>query len=141
MRRLILSLAAVLVLAGCANRQPPPRAIAPTVSSAPARDWRITESDLKMSRMQRKMLQDRLGVTRSPDEGASIREELARLDARIDELEGELAGRPAVDSTATTPPSVGTGSGYYGSSPVYTGPRGGRYTITPSGKKSYIKRK
>lgn len=137
MRGLILAGVAAWLLAGCAAPPPPQPVYLPESAYVQSGERTRTSADLDMTQRQMKLLQDRLGVTWSPTEGATIRAEIERLKARVDELELALAGMPAVErSNATTQPASS-----YGASPVYTGPRGGRYTISPSGNKQYIRRR
>ncbi|MDD2711330.1 MAG: hypothetical protein PHU77_00280 [Simplicispira sp.] len=64
----------------------------------------------------------------------SFKKEVAELEARLAALEKSIAEQELAISRSTTYTPGGTGT-------VHTGPRGGRYTITPSGNKSYIRRK
>jgi hypothetical protein len=65
-------------------------------------------------------------IDRLADEVEALEKRLEEVEKRIAEAEGRM-----YEPTS----SVG------GSGTVYTGPRGGRYTISPSGKKVYQRRK
>lgn len=108
----------------------------PAVATTPS--MTVARSDLDVSRKQLKGLEDRLGRTSSPAEGEVLRGEIEALKKRIEELEEQIGQAPSQVSPAAYQV---TPARSYGASPVYTGPRGGRYTIGPSGKKSYIRRK
>ena len=132
-----------LLLAGCAVPRPAPAVYVQAITVEQNAERARTMSDLDMTKRQLKLLQDRPAITRSPIEEQRTRAEIVQLEARIDELELKLAEMPALDRSGAEPMSsvgAGTGASYIGS-PVYTGPRGGRYKISPSGKKQYIRRK
>lgn len=88
------------------------------------------EGDLNTARARLAGKRQALQDASDSAEIARLEDEIADLEQRIAELERQLA-----QPTATTT------SGGYSPGPVYTGPRGGKYTISPSGKKQYIKRK
>ncbi len=133
----VLLIAFASLAGGCAAPVSRTSYYTPEPAAAAGPSVTVLRADLDVSRKQLQGLQDRLGRTYSPTEGEILRAEIDALKKRIEELEAQLAQEPSQIS----PSYQATPGRNYGTSPVYTGPRGGRYTITPSGKKSYIRRK
>lgn len=124
MRNLIAA-ALVLALAGCAAPYAPPPGASESYSSAA--ELRVS---LERTRAERDVRKRELFEARQQDEIDRLKRELRELELRVSELEwrvedAERKARYAVPSSTTS------------SSGCYTGPRGGRYTITRSGKKNY----
>lgn len=125
--RLFIIGAALATLVACAPAHPPaytPYSPAPAALSAPP-------AGLTQSRSALLEKKQRLEVARQQEEIDQLNKEIQELEARIAELERQA--EPSKSAETRTP----TGA----NGAVRTGPRGGRYTISPSGKKQYIRRK
>lgn len=127
--KLAATLIAIAALIGCA---------APAPYTAPTHDL---QNSVYTSRTDAANLRNSLAERRKTLAAASATEDIERLRKEVTELEVRLAAlersiteQELAISRSTIPTPSGAGT-------VYTGPRGGRYTITPSGKKSYIRRK
>jgi len=125
-----LSLAFTLLLMGCAS---PPSPVSYGIVSAPVAHSRQSDAVELRGRLTSKRAD--LSKAQTQKEIDELKAEIAALELRLSELEKAMEA----SNTQTTAPTYG-GSRGSGSGTVHTGPRGGRYTITPSGNKSYKKR-
>lgn len=85
-------------------------------------------------------------VTLAPMVGSKLTTPSMSLDGHFEELSydnPQAAARAAEQGLGSRRSGGGyiSGGSYLGSSTVYTGPRGGRYTMSPSGNKSYLPRR
>lgn len=118
----IVVAAMVTALVGCAA----PYAQQSTFQTTSAASYRASLFDARAERDSRKR---RLSEARLQEEIDRLAKEIRELELRISELEWQVEDAERRESV-TTPPSTP-------SSGCYTGPRGGRYTISKSGKKNY----
>lgn len=131
----ILATSLLALLVGCAA---PVSTVTSYSSDQPGQTAR--RSDASELRTKLNGLYEQRKLASLQAEMDRLDKEIAELKARLDALEAAIA--EAETRQVTTPAVAPSGSGYRaGSGPVYTGPRGGQYTITPSGNKSYIRRK
>lgn len=130
MSRLLPALALLLVFAGCAA--PPPTAF-PLPSSGNATYIAAQKSDATKLRENISQARARRSDVKLQSEIDALEEEIRALEERLAEVEKRIA---AAEGTQYVPAAASSGSGT-----VYTGPRGGRYTISPSGNKVYQKRR
>ena len=75
-----------------------------------------------------------LAAASAADDIELLKREIVELETRLASLEKSIAEQESAISRPSTYTPTGSGT-------VYTGSRGGRYTITPSGNKSYTRRK
>lgn len=133
-RARVLVLAGSLLLAACAA---PPMRDGYTNSAARASAAAVTEArraDKERNSRAIAEREERLARTTDQAEIERLRAEIAALAARVAAIEDEerTAGSSApASSSASAPASSGA---------TYVGPRGGVYTISPSGRKVYKKR-
>lgn len=114
-----------LLVAGCAA----PPATPYTYQPAPVR------SDVAVKKSEAASIRQSVGRKRAEQQEAKLQDEIERLEAEIDALEDRAEALEKEVAAAE-------GRSYVAPSrTVYTGPRGGRYTISPSGKKVYQRRK
>lgn len=124
---LAICLAVSVLGAGCATPYSPS-------SYLPQSTARYSlQTDAQALRYNLSQRRKELAQTAQQAEAQQLREEIEALELRLLEVERQLA-----NDVSNVAPS---GTGYTGSGPIYTGPRGGRYTIGPSGRKNYIRRK
>lgn len=122
----------VLSLVGCATPDPYIRPSYETTSSQ-AEQRALLQTDAQALRSNLYKRRAELKVAKLQSEIDQLKDEIAALEIRLADVERKIAAsESAVPSAAT---------GYTGSGAVHTGPRGGRYTIGPSGNKNYIRRK
>lgn len=113
----------MLMLAGCAAPNGPQ-----TGSSGGYASSSSYRASLERARSERDERKRRLNEAGLQDEVDVIAKEIYELELRISELERQVEDAERKESSAA---SSARASG------CYTGPRGGRYTITSSGKKNY----
>lgn len=122
----LIAIALVMSLAGCAAPQAPAQA-APGSSYSSAATFRAS---LARARVERDVRKRQLREAKQQEEIDLLTREVRELELRVSELEWRLEEaerRERLAMPSSTPSSSG----------CYTGPRGGRYTITKSGKKNY----
>lgn len=131
MRKMTLSALALAILAGCAaGPRQQPATFAPSAgASATASSGWATETDTQRVRAALANRRDRLKLQLLQEELDALRKEIAELEARLEVLEKRDSEQTATPSPTYTP-----------SGATHVGPRGGVYTISPSGKKVYKKR-
>lgn len=123
--RILISTALVLLLVGCSTPSlPPANYSGSTMSSA---TYRVS---LERARADRDARKAQLQMSKLQEEIDRLTAEIRELELRISDLESQVANaeRRERDAAVYSRPA---------SSGCYTGPRGGRYTITKSGKKNY----
>lgn len=121
----------VLILVGCVA--PPPA----TPYAAPA----ASATYIASQRSDALKLHDHLAAARDRRKVATVQDEVAKLDDEIESLEARLIEVERRISQAEASSYAPAATSSSGTGPVYTGRRGGRYTISPSGKKVYQKRR
>jgi TolA-binding protein len=123
--RVLFVAAVVLSLAGCAA----PYGIQPRPSESYVSSSTYKAS-LANARSERDARRRQLSESKLQDEIDRLNKEIRELELRISELEWQVEDAERKERAAATSSSPS-------SSGCFTGPRGGRYTITPSGKKNY----
>jgi hypothetical protein len=133
--RLFTVTAALLVLGGCASypdlRKEHEFALT-SISEARIREVDLIAENIALKRQVEKLAQE-IGEANA---------QILALRARVGE--GATTSSPAVaeekppKTSASPDPATGTTSS---GRTVHTGPRGGQYTISPSGNKQYIRRR
>lgn len=133
MKKLISTLAlTALFLVGCATPSLPAPPAYGSIVSQPEKTG-LLQADAQAIRSNLVKRRAELKVARLQAEIDQLKDEISALEIRLTDVERKIAAlEPAVSSPATA---------YTGSGTVHTGPRGGRYTIGPSGNKNYIRRK
>ncbi|PKO32790.1 MAG: hypothetical protein CVU36_00435 [Betaproteobacteria bacterium HGW-Betaproteobacteria-9] len=123
--RVLIATALVLSMVGCtAPSGPPMNHSGNAVSSATHR------ASLQRARADRDARKAQLRESKLQEEIDRLTVEIRELELRIISLEGQVADAERREREAVVysrPASSG----------CYTGPRGGRYTISKSGKKNY----
>lgn len=122
--RVLFAVALVLSLGGCAV--PYATQSGTSGSYASAATYRAT---LERTRADRDARKRQLSESKLQDEIDRLTKEIRELELRVSELEWQVEDAERRESAAalSSPSSSG----------CYTGPRGGRYTISKSGKKNY----
>lgn len=127
-------LLAIAALSGCAAPQHQPYTPYPTAAyQRSIEDVNVATS--KVERVKRKQREAAL-----KKELAITQEELEAAKREIDELTEELRKAEEGLKAAEAKRDMNNNANSSGSNQVHTGPRGGQYTISPSGKKVYKKR-
>lgn len=126
----LLSALAIFLVVGCAT---PPPAAYPAAASNNAAYIAIQRSDAAKLRENISNAQTRRSLARLQAEIDALEEEIEALEERLADVEKRIATAEGRQYVPAAPPS--------GSGAVHTGPRGGRYTISPSGNKVYKKRR
>lgn len=127
----ILPALAILFLVGCAASAPPANQAAGSTAS-----YITTQrSDAAKLRENISGAQTRRAAARLQTEIDALEEEIRALEARLADVEKRIAN---VEGRQYVPTQTYSGSG---TGTVHTGPRGGQYTISPSGNKVYQKRR
>lgn len=120
-----------LILVGCAaGPAGSPYAAPPTAAAYLA----TQRGDALKLREHLAAARERRNVATLQEDLSKLEEEIQALEARLTEVEKRIAQG---EGRSYEPPATSSS----GAGPVYTGPRGGRYTISPSGKKVYQKRR
>lgn len=136
--RAILIAVAALLLSGCVTnpaQQAAHEEALGALAKARTREVDLIAENLALKHQVEKLAQE-------------VGEAQARITSLTAQLEAAAATRdveraaPAVRPTSSSKPAaVDTPSSSRGSGEIHTGPRGGQYRITPSGNKSYIRRR
>lgn len=114
----------ILLLTGCAEPRSPQASSSGSYASSST-----YKTSLASAKSERDARARQLSESKLQDEIDRLTKEIRELNLRISELERQVddAERAERAASSTAPSSSG----------CYTGPRGGRYTITKSGKKNY----
>lgn len=131
-----LCLMLVLIVGGCAK----PHALHSSSSeyTKATTELYIAQSKRNTAQKEKLHIQQRLALARLEGEIEDLRLRLEEIENRITQLEIEIAS--ALERRERYKPSASSYRNTISSDTVHIGPRGGRYVITPSGKKRYLPR-
>lgn len=134
---LIFVFFALLSLAGCVQQpiQPSYQDYDSSTYTQAVQDLYVAKGRRTSAQRERDAIKKRLEVSKLNDEIEQLQHQLEKLEEDLRQLEIDIAtAQQRVDNLKPTS-SLSSSS-----DTVHTGPRGGRYVITPSGKKRYLKR-
>lgn len=131
MKTIILLISLITISAGCATPPTQPAGYTPATTNYQGNTASYKNS-LETLKRRKQEAELRKELAKTQEELEEAKRDIEELRKELEKIEAEIKAEEAKKTNTYTPSS--------GSGTVYTGPRGGQYTISPSGKKVYKKR-